>query len=216
MDISLRDAAKLLNVSESTLSHWIKEERLPAFMINGRYRFNRVDLLEWANHRKIPAAALYHPPESRGTPYRLEAFLEGNIHYDVPGDDKKAVMAAVAERLPLPNARDKALAAQALWDREAKGATIIDDIAIPHARSPLVFGVERPVAVLCFLKSSVPFGDEGAAPVRTVWTLLSPTVRAHLALLANVAAALHDTEFKRLLGKAAPAPELLARLKALA
>ena len=109
MDLNLRDAAKLLKVSESTLSRWV-DEGLPAFMINGRYRFNRIDLLEWANHRRISAVALYHLHED-SVP-SLDSLLEGNIHHDVPGSDKKAVMAAVAERLPLANPRDKALAAE--------------------------------------------------------------------------------------------------------
>ena len=215
MDLSLRDAAKILNISESKLSRWINDEGLPAFMINGRYRFNRIDLLEWANHRKIPAAALYHSPEGRGTPYQLDSLLEGNIHYDVPGNDKKTVMAAVADRLPLASPRDKALAAQALWDREAKGSTVIDGIAIPHARSPLIFGIDRPIVNLCFLKAAVSFKAADVAPVRVVWTLVSPTVRAHLAILAKVAGALHDTEFRRLLGKSAPEQDVSARLRQL-
>ena len=216
MDLGMHDAAKILNVSETRISRWISEEGLPAFMINGRYRFNRVDLLEWANHRKIPMSALYQSPEGRGTPYRLDTLLEGNIHYDVPGDDKRAVMAAVAQLLPLSGPRDKAMAAQALWDREEKGATVIDGIAIPHARSPLIFGIDRPIVTLCFLKKAVPFKGSDDAPVGIVWTLVSPTVRAHLAILAQVASALHDAELRRLLDKPAPAPELLARLRRLA
>lgn len=215
MDLSLRDAAKMLSVSESKISRWIKDESLPAFMINGRYRFNRVDLLEWANHRKIPAAVLYQPLEGRGTSFQLAALLEGNIHYDVPGGDKKEVMAAIAERLPLASPREKALAAQALWDREAKGATIIDGIAIPHARSPLIFSVDRPIVTLCFLKNAVSFKEPDDAPVQVVWTLVSPTIRAHLAILAKVAAALHDAEFRQWLGKPAPASELIACLRRL-
>ena len=214
MDLNLRDAAKILNVTESKLSRWINEEGLPAFMINGRYRLNRVDLLEWANHRKIPAAELYRGAEERGAPYRLEALLEGNVHYGVPGGDKKAVLAAAAELLPL-NPRDKALAAQALWDREVKGSTLIDSIAIPHARSPIIFGVDRPLVTLCFLKEAVPFGDADSTPVRVVWTVVSPTIRAHLALLARIAAALHDAELRRLLDEAAPETEILARLRQL-
>lgn len=213
MDLNLRDAAEILNVSESTLSRWVNDEGLPAFMINGRYRFNRIDLLEWANHRRIPAAALYRPPEGRGSPYRLDSLLEGNIHYDVPGSDKKAVMVAVADRLPLASPRDKALAAQALWDRETKGSTLIDGIAIPHARCPIIFGVDRPIVTLCFLRERVAFEAADSAPVRIVWTLVSPTIRAHLAILARIAAALHDAELRRLLDKPAAATELLARLR---
>lgn len=214
MDLSIRDAAKLLKVSESTISRWINDG-LPAFMINGRYWFNRVDLLEWANRRKIPAAALYQAPQGQDAMYRLEALLDGNIHYGVTGGDKKAVMAAVADLLPLPNARDKALAAQALWDREVKGSTVIDGIAIPHTRSPLIFGSARPIVTLCFLKEKAFFEPGDAAPVRIVWTLVTPSIRAHLAILAKVASTLHDKEFRALLDRAAPAQELLARLKAI-
>lgn len=213
MDLNLRDAAKLLNVSESTLSTWI-DEGLPAFVINGRYRFNRIDLLEWANHRGIPAAALYDFPEG-GIP-SLDSLLEGNIHYDVPGADKKAVLAAVAEHLPLANPRDKALATQALVDREAKGSTVFDGIAIPHARSPLIFGVDRPLVTLCFLKEAVSFGAPGQAPVHVVWALVSPAIRAHLSLLAKISSALHDGEFRQLLDRHAAAPEILSRLRRLA
>lgn len=212
MDLNIRDAAKTLKVSESTLSRWIKEEGLPAFLINGRYQFNRVDLLEWASRHDIPATALYQAPEGQGVP-PLASLLEGNIHYDVPGSDMKTVMAAVAERLPLANARDKALAALALADRELKGSTVVGEgVAIPHVRSPLIFGVDRPLLTLCFLAQTVPFEAEGRSPVGVVFALVSPTVRSHLALLAAIASALHDAEFRRLLGRRAPAAEILAYL----
>ena len=211
MDLNIRDAAKILDISESTLSRWIKEG-LPAFLINGRYRFNRVDLLEWASRHKIPAAALYQAPEGMVPP--LAVLLEGNVHYDVPGGDMKTVMASVAERLPLANSRDKALAALAFADREAKGTTVIaDGIAIPHVRSPLIFGVDQPLLTLCFLKDAVPFESGGRSPVRVVFALVSPTVRAHLTLLAMISSALHDAEFRRLLGVRAAAAEILARLR---
>ncbi|OIO03844.1 MAG: hypothetical protein AUJ51_03380 [Elusimicrobia bacterium CG1_02_56_21] len=214
MDLGISEAARILEVSESTISRWI-EDGLPAFMINGRYRFNRVDLLEWATRRKIPAAALYQAPQGQDALYRLEALLEGNIHYGVPGGDKKAVMTAVADLLPLAKPGDKALAAQALWNREVKGSTVIDGIAIPHTRSPLIFGSARPIATICFLKDKVFFDPGDKAPVRIVCTLVTPSIRAHLAILARVASTLHDKEFRALLDRAAPEEELLARLKAL-
>lgn len=216
MDLSLREAASVLGVSESTLARWVDAEGLTAYLINGRYRFNRVDLLEWASHRKLPAAALFESAEA-ASPVDLAALLEGNIHYQVPGADRASVMAAVAELLPLPNARDKALAARLLAEREAMGSTAIGDgIAVPHARSPLVFAMDRPVVALSFLKVPVPFGSGDGTPVRTVFALVTPTVRVHLALLAKVSLALHDAAFRGLLRDRAEAPKLLARLRELA
>lgn len=213
MDLNIRDAAKALGISESTLSRWIKDEGLPAFLINGRYRFNRVDLLEWASRHDIPATALYRAAAGEGVP-PLAELLEGNIHHDVAGSDMKTVMAAVAERLPLTDPRDKALAALALADREMKGSTVVGEgVAIPHVRGPLIFGVDRPLLTLCFLSKTVPFETEGRSPVGVVFALVSPTIRLHLALLAEIAAALHDDEFRRLLARRAPAAEILARLR---
>ncbi|MBI4425865.1 MAG: PTS sugar transporter subunit IIA [Elusimicrobia bacterium] len=213
MDLSLREAARILNVSESTLSRWVNEEGLSAVVINGRYRINRVDLLEWANQRKIDTTVLYAAaPES----IALHALLEGNIHYGVAASDVNSAMAAVAQLLPLPSARDKALAAQALAEREASASTGIGDgIAIPHAQSPLVFPVERPMLALCFLARPIPFDAPDGKPVDVVWVLVSPTIRAHLALLARVASVLHDGKLRLLLAKRSPAPEILARVKEL-
>lgn len=210
MDISMREAARLLNVSESTLSRWVSDEKLPAFIINGRYRFNRVDLLEWAGRRGLPAAGLY---QAGPDDLPLAALLDGNIHYTVPGTDVKSVMEAVADRLPLPSPAEKALAAQALADREGIGSTGVGEgIALPHARSPLVFPTERPILALCFLAQAVPFGAADGKPVSIVWAFVSPTIRAHLALLAKISSALHDPRLRELLDKRRPADEILARL----
>lgn len=215
MDLSLREAAKILSVSESTLSRWVEDEGLTAYMINGRYRFNRVDLLEWAGRRKLPAAALFASGDD-GAP-DLAALLEGRIHHGVPAADMRSALAAVAERLPLADARDKALAAQVLTEREAHGSTAIGDgIALPHARTPLVFAVDRPLLTLCFLERPVPFGAADGTPVHAVFALVTPTIRVHLALLAKIAAALHDPALRALLRDRAAAAPILARLKELA
>jgi PTS system nitrogen regulatory IIA component len=58
----------------------------------------------------------------------------------------------------------------------------------------------------------VDFGAPDGQPVRIVFLLLSPSVRAHLRLLARLAAALHDETFKRLLQEAAPSEEIVRRL----
>ncbi|MFI5344779.1 MAG: PTS sugar transporter subunit IIA [Elusimicrobiota bacterium] len=216
MDLSLREAAGILKVSESTLSRWVDGEGLTAYAINGRYRFNRVDLLEWAGHRGLPTAALFQPAAAVAAP-ELAPLLEGNIHYHVPGEDLKSAMTAVAERLPLASSRDKALAAEVLSAREALGSTAVSDgIAIPHARNPLVFPVDRPVLTLCFLEKPVDFGSADGRPVHTLFALVTPTIRVHLSLLSKISRSLHDEAFRSLLRARAPAPELLARLRELA
>jgi PTS system nitrogen regulatory IIA component len=41
MQLGVRDAATLLNVSEKSIYRWIKQGVIPAYQINDQYRFNR-------------------------------------------------------------------------------------------------------------------------------------------------------------------------------
>ena len=53
MQLTVRDVSKFLNVPESTVTRWIKQRGLPSQHVGGQYRFNRVDLLEWATANQI-------------------------------------------------------------------------------------------------------------------------------------------------------------------
>ena len=59
MQLTVRDVARLLKVDENAVYRWVKEDQLRAEEINGQYRFNRSDLLEWATLR----SKLVFPPE---------------------------------------------------------------------------------------------------------------------------------------------------------
>src|SRR5438445_10258620 len=47
MDLTVRDLAKLLKVSENTVYRWIEKDDLPAYRLHEQYRLNRVELQEW-------------------------------------------------------------------------------------------------------------------------------------------------------------------------
>ena len=53
MQLTVRDVSKFLNVSESTVTRWIKQRGLPSQHVGGHHRFHRVELLEWATANKI-------------------------------------------------------------------------------------------------------------------------------------------------------------------
>lgn len=215
MDLSLGEAAKILDIPEPEISRFIKDRRLPAFMINGRYRINRVDLLEWANHHKIPAKTLYSAAEGEVPFYPLDSLLEGNIHYGIAGEDQKAVLTHICELLPFPNSQDRDLALTVLLE-QGERTTVLNGIAIPHARSPLIFGIEKPVLAICFLKEMVPFKKNPSGEVilaKVVFVLLSPTIRAHLLILSKIAEALHRPDFREKLDQRSSADEILASLR---
>ena len=49
---------------------------------------------------------------------------------------------------------------------------------------------------LCFLERSVDFGALDGKPVYVLFSLVCPTMRSHLQMLARLSYALHDAKFK--------------------
>ena len=68
-----------------------------------------------------------------------------------------------------------------------------------HARMPVVLHVSRPMVSLCFLEKPVEFGALDGHLVHTLFTIISPTIRAHLFLLSRISYVLREESFKKLL-----------------
>lgn len=200
MKLLVKDAARLLTVSEKTIYRWIKQGSIPAYRLNDQYRFNRAELLEWATSRRIAVSPeIFREEESESAPPAnfSEALRAGGIYYRIGGDDKPSVLRHVVETMRLPSEVDREFLYEVLLAREALGSTAIGDgIAIPHVRNPVILHLERPLVTLCFLERPVDFGALDGRPVGTLFTLISPTVRAHLHLLSRLSFALRDRRFK--------------------
>lgn len=208
MKLLVKDAARLLDVSEKTIYRWIKQGSIPAYRLNEQYRFNRAELLEWATARRIPISPeIFREEESEAAslPDFAEALRAGGVHYRIGGHDKAGVLHAVVDSMRLPAEVDRPFLYEVLLAREALGSTGIGDgIAIPHVRNPVILHLERPLITLCFLERAVDFGALDGQPVDTLFTLISPTVRAHLHLLSRLSFALRDPAFRQtVLGQAA-------------
>lgn len=216
MKLMVRDAAHLLNVSEKTIYRWIKQGVIPAYQISDQYRFNRAELLEWATSRKLSVSPeIFAEPEGGDTPppALLDALRAGGVYYRIGGQDKASVLRSVVETMKLPEEVDREFLYQVLLAREALGSTGIGDgIAIPHVRNPIVLHLSRPMVTLCFLERPIDFGAMDGQPVTTLFTLISPTVRAHLHLLSRLGFALRDPAFKNAITQQAGRDELLAAL----
>jgi PTS system nitrogen regulatory IIA component len=203
MQLTVRDAARILNVSEKSIYRWIDDGTLPAYRVNHQYRFNRAELLEWATSRKINfSPEMFVEKESQAAPLpRLaDALQAGGVHYRVGGSDRESVLRAIIQTTSLPHEVDRDFVFQLMLAREALDSTGVGDgIAIPHVRNPIVLHVERPTLGLCFLEKPVEFGALDGQPVHTLFSLISPTVRAHLHLLSRLAFMLRDPDFKAVL-----------------
>jgi nitrogen PTS system EIIA component len=197
MKLRVKDAAELLQVSEKTIYRWIAQEKLPMHQVNGQYRFNRAELLEWATSRSIPISPkMMEEPEDAFIPSLEEALRSGGVHYRVEGNDKVSVLRSVVDILSLPDGVDRDFLFQVLMARESLGSTAVGDgIAIPHVRNPITLHVTKPVMALCFLETPIDFQAMDGKPVHTLFTIVSPTIKAHLNLLSKLSMGLRSPAF---------------------
>ena len=218
MEWTISNIARLFGTTEQAVGRLVAEAGLPVHVVNDQHRFHRAEVLEWATSHGQDVA-----PEALGelggaSPQRglADALRRGGLHDDVPGSDRDAVLRAVVERLPLPAGTDARFIADVLCAWEGRGSSAVGDgIAIPHIRNPLVLRVREPIVALSRLAQPVDFGARDGLPVRILFTLVSPTVRAHLHVLALLAHALRDPGVRSLLSGAAGLDELAGALERL-
>ncbi|MCE5341762.1 MAG: PTS sugar transporter subunit IIA [Planctomycetaceae bacterium] len=200
MQLTVRDVAKLLAVSEKTVYRWLDQQSLPAYKVNNQYRFNRAELLEWAMANRINVSKeLFSEPESAGVALQSlgEAIKTGGIYYRVSGTDKVSALRSIVELIHLPQEVDREFLFSVLLAREEMASTGIGDgIAIPHVRNPIVLHVEQPMISLCFLEQPIDFKAIDGRPVYCLFTIISPTARAHLHLLSRLSFILQDAALK--------------------
>jgi PTS system nitrogen regulatory IIA component len=216
MKLDVREASRVLAVSESQIYRWVEAGEMPCSLMNHQPFFSRAELLEWATERRLPVSVelfeTLEDEESGVHPLRLEdALARGGVHHGLRGADRQAVMRAVVERLPLSEQADREVVLDVFLAREALGSTGIGQgIAIPHVRSPLIFPGTPGSATLCFLETTVAFAAIDGLPVHTIFALVSPTVRGHLQLLSRLSMALLDPRFKAAVLRRATREEILA------
>ena len=205
MQLEPAEAAQALNVDEKTVMRWIRKDRLPAEQLQGNYRINPVDLLEWATARGIkvnPALYKMHDADDRPLPTLSQALEAGGIHSGVTGADTETVLRNVVAILNLPPEVDPDFILQVLLAREALGTTAVGDgIAIPHVRNPILVQLPVPKIALCFLAQPVDFGALDGKPVQILFTIITPSIRMHLHLLSKLAYCLRDPRLRQILAR---------------
>ena len=216
MWLTVRDVARLLEVSEKTVYRWVNQGRIPVYRVGEQYRFSRAEVQEWATAGKIGGTALLlEDPAgpSSETPRLSDALDSGGIAYRLGGKDRDGVLSALVAMLRLPEEVDRPFVYDVLRAREALGSTAIGDgIAIPHPRSPIVQHIARASVSLAFLEEPVDFGALDGKPVFALFTILSPSVRVHIHLLSRLVHALRDPDFRGAIARVASRDEIVREL----
>lgn len=211
MKLKIKDAAELLQVSERMIYRWIDEGTLPFHQADGQYRFNRAELLEWATARHLPISPrIISEPEDVAVPTLERSLRSGGIHYQVKGNDRATVLRGVVDILALPEDMDRDFLFQVLLARERLGSTAVGEgVAIPHVRNPIALHVTAPLMALCFLETPIDFQAMDGKPVHTLFTIVSPTIKTHLALLSRLSFGLRVPAFAAVVAGIGSSEEIL-------
>ncbi len=216
MTLDVNEVARILSVSKKTVYRLIAKNEIPAHKIGEVYRFDRAELLHWANTRKMQVSyeIFDEPPDAPNAQSSLTAAIHaGGIHYRVQGTDKESVISNIVRTMQLSDDIDRDFLIGALVARENLGSTAIGDgIAIPHIRNPIVFHVNQPVLALCFLEHPIDFGAIDGKPVDTVFTIITHAVRSHLYILSRLSYVLQQKEIRRVITSLSTPREIMDTL----
>jgi PTS system nitrogen regulatory IIA component len=201
MTLTVREAARLLKVSEKTIYRWIADRKLPARRVGDQYRLSRAELLDWVTAHRAPASPeLFVEPEdeAEALPSLEEALTAGGIAYRVEGSSRDEVLRSAVAAARLPDEIDANFVFEVVRAREQLASTAVGEgIALPHPRHPLVLHVTRPSVTLCFLDKPVDYGAIDGKPVTALFLILSTSVRGHLHLLGRLAFGLRQPDFAK-------------------
>lgn len=216
MQISVLDIIRTFQVEEKTIYEWIAKKKMPCVKVNEQYRFNTIELLEWALENKIRLTAdilALGERELNNAGVLADALRTGGIYYDIPGKNRQEVLRCVVELLTFPVEVDKKSLLEMFLARESMESTAVGNgIALPHLRNPVVLNIEEPFVALCFLKNAVDFNAFDRKPVSILFVLVSPSIKTHLLLLSRLSFCLQDLGFQKYLNARASKEQLIAEM----
>jgi len=217
MQLTVKDVAKYLNVSEKTVYRLIQRGEVPVHRVGEQFRFNRMDLIEWSTKQRMNVSPeLFKEPGQTAVelPAVSEALEAGGIYYRIEGRDRESALRSLVQVMPLPPEADRAFLVNLLIAREEMASTGVGDgFAIPHVRNPIVLPVERPMISLGLLETPVNFDALDGKPVFAMFLLISPAIRTHLHLLSRLAFALSNADLKAVLTRQGARGEILDALR---
>ena len=219
MELTINDIVKIFAVPEETVNHWIEKKEMPCIKANEQYRFNYIELLDWALKKKIsltPEALALGDRENHKSSIVYQAIKNGGIYYDVPGNNREEALKSIIDLLPLPSKLNKKSLWQMFIAREKLISTTLGNgIAIPHVRNPVVLHIDEPTITLCFLKEPIDFKAIDGKPVFILFTILSPSVKRHLTILSRLAFCLQNAKLQEYLHRKASPEQILAEIRIL-
>jgi excisionase family DNA binding protein len=215
--ITLKEAARHLQLPEKTVIRLAQDGELPAQKLAQEWRFRRSILDAWQASRGDAKDEMKQPLPAEATglpePITVAGALEpSRIKLRLVGATKDAVLRELVGLMIEPHRRRHSqLLFKALKAREDLCPTCVTaGVAIPHARNALVGLVDKPQLAYGRHPAGVDFGAFDGKPVSHFFLLCAPNVREHLLLLARLSRLLDRAGFLAKLSLTKKPDEVLA------
>ncbi|MGL5263152.1 MAG: PTS sugar transporter subunit IIA [Candidatus Rhabdochlamydia sp.] len=208
MDLTIKDVAKLFNISESAIHRLLLHNKIPSYCINGEHRFGLIEIENWMLQfdlkqlqEETSRDEQIYPltdqkqqtqPENAASGGMVQfclyrALHQGDVLTNVKGKKKEEVIAAVTKIVASKLNVDAEVLAELLIDREELSPTALGNgLAIPHTREALAKGPFDMVFIV-YPELPLEYGALDSNPVHTLFFLFAGSDKAHLQLLAKLA-----------------------------
>lgn len=193
MDLTIKDVANLLNVSQTTIQDWIAEGSIPYYRIDDQYRFSRIEIEDWVLSRKSGHSAFHEGnvgAEMGGNQQfsLFRAIYNGAVLHQVAGDNKEEVIRNAMKTIAKDLKLDADVLSEMLLDRENLQPTALGHgIGLPHTRDSFI-NVHQDRVIIVFPEKAIEdYGALDGIPVNTLFFLFACDDKRHLHLLAKIA-----------------------------
>lgn len=206
MDLTVKDVANLLHVSETTIQEWIANKNIPNYRIQNQHFFCLDEIQKWvvSHKHQLPKNSSFFnstQEETEGTnPIKenkkksgtrqfsfFRALHKGDILQNVPGKTKEDVIRTAMKTIAKNLNVDADVMTELLLERESLMATALNNgIGVPHTRDSLLNGHQDAVFIV-FPETPLDYGALDEKPVHTLFFLFACEDKRHLHLLAKIA-----------------------------
>jgi PTS system nitrogen regulatory IIA component len=196
MNLSVKDVAGLLKVSDKTIYRMIRDETIPCFRVGGQWRFDRREITSWVEDTR----EFFHDASERSIPGDdesisvTELLRRGGVYHHVPGDTREEVVIACLNRIKnsIPRIEIPRLF-DAIMERENLCSTAIGNgFAFPHPRPFREFTAALSSIALCHLEKPVPFGALDNEDIDTLFVIFPKSERRFLRIQSKLSRLLKD------------------------
>ncbi|MCX5774266.1 MAG: helix-turn-helix domain-containing protein [Fusobacteria bacterium] len=188
MKLKIKDIMELLNVSEKTVYRWIKDSKIPAYKINGQYRFNELEINEWMlknklkKHLEISQSVLnfgrIHTNRS------ISEMMEKGKFIRTEKNSISEIVKHLVESVKFPKYIQKEILLEEILERvDSILIDIGEGIAISNPKYPVIVDCENEEIITLLLEKSFEFDVLDTTPLHTIFFIFSANYERHLETL---------------------------------